>query len=138
MCLGKLDDFLKLGVTCLAEIQSRADAVETMIKRATEAWSGSALKAWQHCPSRHAFEAERRQGTVHDFTGFHATVFKAFAGDIQTSQQLKMAKAVFSECQNFSSLQGQLDLVLEVHGVFIKYSSFREPTEEHSDRFPLE
>ena len=76
--LGKLDDFLKLGVTCLAEIQSHTDAVETMIKRATEAWSRSALKAWQQCPSLHTFEAERRQGTVHNFTGFHATAFKAF------------------------------------------------------------
>ena len=41
-----------------------------------------------------------------------------------------MVKAVFSECQIVLSLQGQLDLVLEVYGVFVKYSSFRAPTEE--------
>ena len=55
---------------------------------------------------------------------------KLFAGDIQTSQQLEMVKAVFSECQTFSSLQGQLDRVLEVYGVLVKYSSFCAPTEE--------
>ena len=137
--LGKLDDFLKLGVTCLTEIQSCTDAVETMIKRATEAWSGPALKAWQNCPSRHAFEAERRQGTVHDFTGFHATAFKAFAGDMQTKQQLEMATAVFSACPDFSLLNSTECLRC------MAYSSSIPPLarplrskSRRSDRFPPE